>query len=150
MSWWISWRLISPSMAASCPGCAFLIIHEGNPSPRKEPVMRRFDGFFIVSLDSLLNEKSCSRLFETRWHSSGVTLMWLNIFRAYSRGCSRCLHVSYSRVFISNRFLTNRSPSTGLLVVIMAHEKKIDSPDIGDGIVWLFGSIPCPLMAWRL
>ena len=55
-------------------------------------------------------------------------MMRLNMFRTYLRGCSRCLHESNSCVFISNRFLTNRYPSTGLLVIIMTHGRKQYQP----------------------
>ena len=44
-------------------------------SPHKGPVMQKFDSFFVVTLNNLLNKQSTSRWFEIPWRSCNKTVM---------------------------------------------------------------------------
>ena len=74
-----STRLVSHAMKMSWYGKAFLIIGPlwGESSvdyPHIGPVMWGFDVFFVVSLDTLPNNSSSWRWFQTPWPSCDVTV----------------------------------------------------------------------------
>ena len=100
------WRhsKVSPSVTLALSGRSPPVT---GGSPHVEPVMQKFDCFFVVNQNNLSNKQSICRLSETQWRSYDIIVMWRHWndvtyeYCKYCPGsqchtCSRSLYTGHS------------------------------------------------------